>query len=47
MGSGEVDTQVLERHLVSKPRVKDREMEEGCKRTREERNEVLREEWVY
>ena len=22
-------------------------MEEGCKRTREERNEMLREEWVY
>ena len=31
---------------LSEPRVKDREMEEGYKRTREERNEVLREEWV-
>ena len=32
---------------MSEPRVKDRELEEGYKRTQEERNEVLREEWVY
>ena len=29
------------------PSIKDRVMEEGYKRTREERNEILREEWMY
>ena len=32
---------------VSEPRIKDRVMQEGYKRTQEERNEMLREEWMY
>ena len=33
------------RRQISEPRITYRVMEEGCKRTREERNETLREEW--
>ena len=32
---------------VLEPRIKDRVMEEGYKRTQEERNKMLREELVY
>ena len=32
---------------VSKPKIKDRVMEKGYKRTQEEMNEMLREEWLY
>ena len=32
--------------FFSEPRIKGRVMEEGYKRTREERSETLREEWI-
>ena len=40
-----IHDEVLE--ILSEPRIKDRVMEEGYKGTWEERNEMLREEWVY